>query len=252
MKNRGKLSLLVLTLCFSGGGAAAQIVDRPRQLLAQKSIEAANSSTTSPAESGKQLRAPDVVYVPTPNEVVDAMLNVARVGKGDVLYDLGSGDGRIPIIAAQKYNVERAVGIDINPERISEAEANLKAAGVGNRVRFRNEDLFAAQISDATVVTLYLLPTLNLKLLPKLLSDLKPGTRIVSHAFDMGGWKPEQTLNVGGRAVYFWTIPEKGTPAHAAQPLPQHRLLVQREPKADRFCANSFCSVQANHGRCEK
>ena len=208
--------MLVLTLCFDCAGVAAQIVERPRQLLAQKSIEPANSNTTSSEVSGKQLREPDVVYVPTPNEVVDAMLNVAKVGKGDVLYDLGSGDGRIPIIAAQKYNVERAVGIDINPERIKEAEANLKAAGVGNRVRFRNEDLFEAQISDATVVTLYLLPSLNLKLLPKLLSDLKPGTRIVSHAFDMGSWKPEQTLNVGGRTVYFWTIPKKGTPAHAA------------------------------------
>ena len=110
----------------------------------------------------------------------------------------------------------RAVGIDINPERIKEAEANLKAAGVGDRVRFLNEDLFEAKISDATVVTLYLLPSLNLKLLPKLLADLKPGTRIVSHAFDMGSWKPEQTLKADGSTVYFWTIPAKGTPEYTA------------------------------------
>jgi hypothetical protein len=165
---------------------------------------------------GKPLRSPDVIYVPTPPEVVDAMLKVANVRRGDVLYDLGSGDGRIPIAAAQKYNVTRATGIEINPERIVEAEQNLKAAGVGDRVRFRNEDLFEADFSDATVITLYLLPALNVKLLPKLLREVKPGTRIVSHAFAMGDWKPEKTLDIGGRSIYFWTIPAKGTPAYAA------------------------------------
>jgi precorrin-6B methylase 2 len=164
----------------------------------------------------KELRAPDVVYVPTPHEVVHAMLKVAKVGKGDVLYDLGSGDGRIPITAAQKYGVARAVGIDISPERIKEANQNLAKAGVGDRVTFRNADLFEANFSDATVITLYLLPALNLKLLPKLLKELKPGTRIVSHAFDMGNWKPAQTLEVDGRSVYFWTIPAPNTPEHAA------------------------------------
>ena len=144
------------------------------------------------------------------------MLKVAKVGKEDVVYDLGSGDGRIPIMAVQKYNAARAVGIDINPDRIKEAQANHKAAGVGDRVRFLNEDLFQADISEATVVTLYLLPSLNLKLLPKLLSELKPGTRIVSHAFDMGSWKPQETLNAGGSTVYFWTIPAKGTPEYEA------------------------------------
>jgi predicted O-methyltransferase YrrM len=165
---------------------------------------------------GTQLRSPDVVYVPTPQEAVDAMLKVAKVGKSDIVYDLGSGDGRIPITAVQKYNAQRAVGIDINPVRIKEAEANLKAANLGDRVRFLNEDLFEAKISDATVVTLYLLPSLNLKLLPKLLNDLKPGTRIVSHAFDMGSWKPEQTLKADGSTIYFWTIPAKGTPQYEA------------------------------------
>jgi SAM-dependent methyltransferase len=166
--------------------------------------------------SGKQLRSPDVVFVPTPYAAVEAMLKVAKVGQNDVVYDLGSGDGRIPIMAVEKFNAARAVGIDINPDRIREAEANLKKANVGDRVRFLNEDLFEANISDATVVTLYLLPDLNLKLLPKLLAVLKPGTRIVSHAFDMGSWKPQQTLNAGGSTVHFWTIPAKGTPEYAA------------------------------------
>lgn len=164
----------------------------------------------------KELRMPDVVFVPTPQDVVEAMLKVAKVGKGDVLYDLGSGDGRIPITAARKYGIARGVGIDINPVRIKEANENLAKAGVGDRVRFVNADLFEADLSEATVITLYLLPELNLKLLPKLLKELKPGTRIVSHAFDMGSWKPEQALKVGGRSVYFWTIPAGDTPSYDA------------------------------------
>ena len=202
MKTPRMSYLLALALCFTGYQATAPSPSQAQQ-----------PQSTS---GGAQLRSPDVVYVPTPNEAVDAMLKVAKVGKSDVVYDLGSGDGRIPIMAVQKYNAVRAVGIDINPERIKEAEANLKAAGVGARVRFLNEDLFEAKISDATVVTLYLLPSLNLKLLPKLLADLKPGTRIVSHAFDMGSWKPEQTLKADGSTVYFWTIPAKGTAQYEA------------------------------------
>jgi predicted O-methyltransferase YrrM len=170
----------------------------------------------SPAAPQKELRAPDVIFVPTPQQVVDAMLTVAKVGPGDVLYDLGSGDGRIPITAAQKYGIARGVGIDINPERIKEANDNLAEAGVGGRVKFINADLFETRLSEATVITLYLLPALNLKLLPKLLQETKPGTRIVSHAFSMGSWEPEQRLEVAGQAVYFWTIPAPGTPAHEA------------------------------------
>lgn len=165
----------------------------------------------------KELRSPDVIYVPTPHEVVDAMLKLARVGRNDVLYDLGSGDGRIPIAAARKYGIARGVGIDINPERIREANENLAKAGVGDRVRFINADLFESDLSDATVVTLYLLSSLNLKLLPKLLRELKPGTRIVSHVFDMGSWKPERTIQTeGGNSVFFWTIPARGTPSYQA------------------------------------
>jgi cyclopropane fatty-acyl-phospholipid synthase-like methyltransferase len=154
-----------------------------------------------------QLRQPDVIYVPTPQEVVDAMLDVAQVKSTDVIYDLGSGDGRIPITAAQKYGA-RGVGIDINPERIKEANDNLKKANVGDKVKFLTADLFETNISEATVVTLYLLQSLNEKLRPKLFKELKPGTRVVSHAFSMGdAWPPEKTLNVNGRTVYFWTIP---------------------------------------------
>ena len=159
-----------------------------------------------PASAQTQLRAPDVIFVPTPQEVVDAMLKLAKVTKNDVVYDLGSGDGRIPITAAKTYGA-RGVGIDIDPQRIKEANENLKASGVGDRAKFLNADLFTTDISEATVVTLYLLPSLNLKVLPKLNKELKPGTRIVSHAFDMGSSKPLETLNVNGRTVYFWTIP---------------------------------------------
>ena len=164
---------------------------------------AAPVKAQQPAAQG---RTPDVIFVPTPQEVVDAMLKLAKVTKNDVVYDLGSGDGRIPITAAKTYGA-RAVGIDIDPVRIRVANENLKAAGVGDRVKFLQEDLFTADISEATVVTLYLLPTLNLKLLPRLNSQLKPGTRVVSHSFDMGSAKPQETLNVNGRTVYFWTIP---------------------------------------------
>jgi cyclopropane fatty-acyl-phospholipid synthase-like methyltransferase len=163
-----------------------------------------------PAWAQQPLRSPDVIFVPTPQEVVDAMLKLAKVTKNDVIYDLGSGDGRIPITAAKTYGA-RGVGIDIDPQRIKEATENLKTAGVGDRVKFLNQDLFTTDISEATVVTLYLLPSLNVKLIPKLNKELKPGTRVVSHAFDMSSdgteRKPKETLNVNGRTVYFWTIP---------------------------------------------
>jgi ribosomal protein L11 methylase PrmA len=171
--------------------------------LALPAAAAAQTATQSP------LRSPDVIFVPTPPEVVAAMLKVAKVGKGDIVYDLGSGDGRIPIAAVKDFGAARATGIDIDPQRIKEATANLLKSGVGDRVRFLNQDLFTTNLSEATVVTLYLLPSLNLKLLPKLKAELKPGTRIVSHAFDMGDWVPEQTLDVDGRKVYYWTIPKR-------------------------------------------
>jgi cyclopropane fatty-acyl-phospholipid synthase-like methyltransferase len=151
-------------------------------------------------------RAPDVFYVPTPPAVVDAMLEMAKITSSDVVYDLGCGDGRIPIAAAQKYGA-RGIGIDIDPARIAEAKENAKAAGVTDKVTFLEQDLFTSDFKDATVVTLYLLPSLNQKLMPKLKAELKPGTRIVSHAFDMGPeWPPEERREVDGKTIYFWTI----------------------------------------------
>jgi precorrin-6B methylase 2 len=178
---------------------------RFRTLVLSFAIVAAMVAPSS-AQQPAPLRSPDVIFVPTPQEVVDAMLKLAKVGADDVVYDLGSGDGRIPITAATTYGA-RGVGIDIDPQRIREAEENLKAAGVGDKVRFLNQDLFTTDIGEATVVTLYLLPSLNLKVLPKLNAELRPGTRIVSHAFDMGDAKPQQTQNVNGRTIYLWTIP---------------------------------------------
>ncbi len=152
-------------------------------------------------------RAPDVPYVPSPDDVVEAMLKMANVQKNDIVYDLGCGDGRI-VIGAAKLGA-RGVGVDINPERIAEANRNAKAAGVTQRVRFIEGDLFTAPISEATVVTLYLLPSVNLKLKPRLLAELKPGTRIVSHSFDMGDWKPQKTQELNGRYIYYWVVPPR-------------------------------------------
>jgi len=158
-------------------------------------------------ELSLQQRAPDVPYVPTPPEVVDEMLKLANVSKSDYVIDLGCGDGRIVIAAAKTYGAH-GLGIDINPERIAEAQDNAKKAGVEAMVEFKQGDLFKADLSKATVVTLYLLTTVNMKLRPKLLKELKPGTRVVSHSFEMGEWKPEKTAEVGYRRVFFWTIPE--------------------------------------------
>ena len=160
------------------------------------------------ASAGAADREPDVIYVPTPQGVVEDMLRLADVRKGDVLYDLGSGDGRIPVTAARKYGV-RAVGIDIDSQRIREARHNAKQSGVTRLVSFRQQDLFETDLREATVVTLYLLPDLNLKLRPRLLAQLRPGTRIVSHQFDMGDWKPDKTLETGGATVYLWIVPAR-------------------------------------------
>jgi cyclopropane fatty-acyl-phospholipid synthase-like methyltransferase len=161
--------------------------------------------------SAQELKPKDVPYVSTPQIVVDKMLELAALTKDDVVYDLGSGDGRIVISAAKKYGV-RGVGVDIDPERVKEANANAVQAGVADRVRFIEQDLFKTDLKEASVVTLYLLPEVNLRLMPKLLRELKPGTRVVSHAFDMGDWKPEQTVQVEGRTVYYWVIPKDATP----------------------------------------
>lgn len=149
----------------------------------------------------------DVPYVPTSQIVVDAMLKLANVKQGDVVYDLGCGDGRIVVTAAQKYGAT-GTGFDIDPVRIAEANENARKAGVTDKVKFVNANLFETDLSKATVITMYLLPTVNMKLRPKIMA-LKPGTRIVSHAFDMGDWKPEKTEQVNGATIYYWTVPQK-------------------------------------------
>ena len=164
------------------------------------------------AATKRPLRKPDVIYYPTPPETVAEMLRMAKVKKGDVLYDLGSGDGRIPIAAAREFGI-RAVGIEIDPKLVKEAEENARQAGVSDLVRFRNEDMFHIDVHEATIVTLYLSEKLNVLLRPKLLSELRPGSRILSHDFLMGDWKPEKTVRVPWgklyRTVYLWTVPQK-------------------------------------------
>lgn len=150
----------------------------------------------------------DVPFVPTDEAVIEAMLDLADVGPNDVLYDLGSGDGRILIAAAMNRNT-RGIGIELDPLRIADAMEEAGHAGVEYLVDFLEEDFFEADLSEATVVSLYLLQSVNLQLRPKLLSELRPGTRIVSHAFDMGDWKPDDWTKVGGISIYKWIVPKR-------------------------------------------
>jgi tRNA G37 N-methylase Trm5 len=157
------------------------------------------------AQAPGPLRAPDVMFVPTPQEVVDAMLRMADVTEADVVYDLGSGDGRIPITAAQTFGAT-GVGIELNPDLIREANENAARAGVGDKVRFLNQDLFETDLRPASVITLYLLREMNLKLMPKL-KQLKPGTRIVAHSFGMGSeWTPDKIEQVSGKSIFYWVV----------------------------------------------
>jgi len=149
-----------------------------------------------------------VPYVPSPDYVVDKMIELAGVKKGDVVYDLGSGDGRIVIAAAKKGAT--AVGFEIDPDLVAESRANIQKAGVQDLAEIRNQDILTVDLAAASVVTMYLLPDVNLKLRPNLLSQLKPGSRIVSHSFDMGDWKPDKVERIEGRTIYFWTVPAKG------------------------------------------
>ena len=159
--------------------------------------------TSAPADRGI-----DVIYVPTPYEAVDAMLKLGEVGANDIVYDLGSGDGRIPIEAAKRFGA-RGVGIELSAPRVAEARANAKASGVDHLVRFRRQDLFATDFSEATVVTLYLLPELNERLKPTILA-MRPGTRIVSYTWDMGDWTPDKTVEVApGVQIYLWRVPPR-------------------------------------------
>jgi len=169
------------------------------------------AASAQPASTEEEYSRPllDVPYVPTSEETVHRMLELADVQSEDYLIDLGSGDGRIVVAAARDWGVQRALGIDLDPERITEANANAKAAGVEDRVRFEQGDLFDKDFSDADVLTMYLLPTVNLRLRPVILEDLRPGTRVVSHAFDMGDWAPDKTIVVNSRNVYKWVVPAR-------------------------------------------
>ncbi len=163
------------------------------------------------AQAPAPIKKPDVIFVPTPQEVVDKMLELAQFKKGDVLYDLGCGDGRIVVTAAKKYGV-KAVGFDVDPQRIKEATANVERNGVGNLVTIRQADIFEQDLREANVVTLYLLPELNVRLMPQL-KELRAGSRIISHDFDMRGAKPKKVITVRAddeeeeHTVYFWTVP---------------------------------------------
>jgi tRNA G37 N-methylase Trm5 len=171
-------------------------------------ILAAPVLAQQPSKTEKQLREPDIFYLPTPQPVVEAMLEMANVTSQDVIYDLGSGDGRIPITAAKKYGA-RGVGIDIQPKMVKEATDNAIKEGVADKVKFLNADIFEHDFTEATVVTLYLLPSLNEKLIPQL-KKLKPGTRIVSHSFKMGStgeaWPADKEQEVDGRMIYYWVV----------------------------------------------
>ncbi len=179
-------------------------MDRRRFLSAFSMLGGAGVASTGLDVSAQ--RTPDVIFVPTDFQVVIAMLKLAEVSSKDIVYDLGCGDGRVVVTAARQFGA-RGVGIDIDPERIADARALADRTQANDKVRFILGDLFETDISEATVVTLYLLTRLNLKLRPKLLKQLKPGTRIVSHAFDMGDWKPEKTEEVAGTFIYLWRVP---------------------------------------------
>ncbi|MBA3260548.1 MAG: class I SAM-dependent methyltransferase [Gemmatimonadales bacterium] len=169
-------------------------------------------ATLAAQEASAPARTPDVHFVPTAVEVVRAMLGAAKVNKQDVVYDLGCGDGRLVITAVKRYGARRGVCVDIDPVRIKESRQNADTAGVAKQIEFMNADLFETDLSEATVVTLYLLPMLNVRLRPKLFRELEPGTRVVSNSFDMGEWKADSTINVkndGGFSsfAYYWRVP---------------------------------------------
>jgi SAM-dependent methyltransferase len=170
---------------------------------------------TSACEKTSTSRVPDVPYEPTPHHVVAEMLQLAGVGAGDVVYDLGCGDGRIVIAAVKQFGA-RGVCVDIDPQRIEESRANAEKSGVTQQIRFLNQDLFDTDIGDATVVTLFLWPSINMKLRPKLWRDLKPGTRVVSYIHSMGDWRPAEVRSVevgrGTRDLFLWSIPAQGKP----------------------------------------
>ena len=212
----GHSVLTVLLFVLMCGSDSVLLSDRAHtDSTSLGSVAYGDPSPAPKAQTGRpkpRKRKPDVIYYPTPSETVAEMLRLGNIKEGDVLYDLGSGDGRIPIAAAKQFGI-RAIGIEIDPKLIAEAESNARSAGVAELVRFLNEDMFRADLSEANVVTLYLSEKLNILLRPKLLRELRPGSRIISHDFRMGDWKPEQTVRVPWgklyRTVYLWTVPQR-------------------------------------------
>lgn len=186
-------------------GNASSLITRRSALAGAAAFVGATSAIAQIQTQPVQAPNPDWLYVPTPEDVVEKMLELAKVTKDDIVLDLGSGDGRIPIAAAKKFGC-RARGVDINPIRIEEANANLKGSGVENLVTFVEGDVFVVPIADATVVTLYLFPHVMLKLRDRLKAELKPGTRIVAHEFMMGDWEPKVTERVRNARVHLWII----------------------------------------------
>ncbi len=203
-RNTSILWVGLLLLAFSLTAGCAQNTETTKDPEPVEDTEQTEQATSS--------KDPDVPYVPTPQPVVNRMLELANVDEDDVVYDLGSGDGRIVVTAAEKYGA-RGIGIEIDPERIKEARKNAEEAGVTELVEFRQQDLFETDLTEATVVTLYLLPDINIKLRPKLFEELAPGTPVVSHDFDMDEWEPDTTVEMGTDVVYLWHIPED-VPAH--------------------------------------
>lgn len=179
-------------------------------MLAGDSAAACPPGHAGAAPSATELSEGEALYLPTPQPVVDAMMRLANVGPGDVLYDLGSGDGRIPITAARRYGI-RAVGVELDARKIAEARCNARESGVEQRVEFRQEDVFEADFREASVVTLFLFPEMLLRLRPRLLAELTPGTRIVSHRFDLGDWPPDARADVDGDEIFLWIVPPRGT-----------------------------------------
>jgi protein-L-isoaspartate O-methyltransferase len=210
MKSFKKIGLLLVSLSL---GSLTVVGCTQQRNFSETIPEPQAQQPATPVQTQPPTETPSVPYVPTPQNVVNQMLELAKVSNNDVLYDLGSGDGRIPITAAQKYNVRRGTGVELDSELIEESRANAETAGVSDRVEFLQQDLFQTDLSEATVVTLYLLPEVNLELRSKLLRELEPGTRIVSHDFDMGEWQPEEVVKVqsGTRqhTLYYWVVPEE-------------------------------------------
>lgn len=232
---------MLASLIFPSLGSAVSPGITGKIPAGETRVAKANVLSVQRSKQKKRLRKPDVIYYPTPPETVAEMLRMAKIKKGDVLYDLGSGDGRIPIAAATQYGIP-AVGIEIDPKLVSEAEDNAREANVSQFVRFRNEDMFRVNYSEATVVTLYLSEKLNVLLRPKLLSELRPGSRILSHDFRMGDWKPEQTVRVPWgklyRTIYLWTVPAGRKAPSLKMSLDQSRRAQITSAKLRRVLAN--------------